>query len=77
MNALLAAKAQGGDPDKMIKEFIKKMDTNSDGKISLAELTKALKNNKFMDEYIGKGAYVTDVADAALGKTGSRACLVM
>ena len=49
----------------------------ADGKVSLPELTKALKDNKFMDQFIGKGARVEEVADVALGKEKSRACLVM
>lgn len=78
LSALLAAKADSkAEPDKMIKEFTKKMDKNSDGKVSLAELTTALKNADFLDKYIGKGASVDSVADAALGKTSSKACLVM
>lgn len=77
LNALLAAKSAPGDRQQMIKEILAKMDANGDGKVTLQELTRVLKDARFIDQYIAKGVTSLNVADAALGKGQSRICLVM
>ena len=76
LNALLATKAPG-DRQNLVRDMVAKMDANKDGKVSQLELSRALTDANFMEQYIGKGATTLNVADAALGNTSSRLCTVM
>lgn len=75
LHALMATKAEVAR-EKIIEAFMEKFDKNKDGRVSKAELKRALEDSQWMEKYVKKGVTTLKVANMALNQQ-SRACLVM